>query len=68
MANWLDERHDGKAYTFTMGKEMKNALLAARTPAEKKMPIQDYLCKTVTEQFGIMGWCASVDVEGETRL
>ena len=49
---------------YRMGKECMQSILEDRkahgTPDEKKMDVQDYLCKYVDEQYGLLGQCVKV--------
>lgn len=50
----------GRYFEYVMSKEMAKNLLDNRNDLEKKMRPQEYLCKIVNEQFGIMGTCSKV--------
>ena len=41
-------------------KQMADELLKARTQGEKKMDIQEYLCKVVNNQFCLLYPCTKV--------
>lgn len=45
---------------YTMSKTMAQELLKSRKAEEKKMKPNDYLCKVINEQFGLMGTCSIV--------
>lgn len=45
---------------YEMPKEMAKVLLAERKGGDRNMRPQDYLCKVVNEDFGILGNCVKV--------
>lgn len=45
---------------YEMPKEMAKILLAERKGGDRNMRPQDYLCKVVNEDFGILGNCVKV--------
>lgn len=45
---------------YTMSKTMAQELLKSRKAEEKKMKPNDYLCKVINEQFGLMGTCSVI--------
>lgn len=45
---------------YQMPKEMALGLLRAREKEEKKMDIQEYLCKIVNDHYGLKGYCVEV--------
>jgi hypothetical protein len=48
---------------YKMSRQMANWYLKARKGDELKMRPNDYLCRVVDEQFGLMGKCERVIVE-----
>lgn len=45
---------------YEMPKEMVKQILATRKGDERNMQVQDFLCKVVNEEFGILGNCVKV--------
>lgn len=45
---------------YRMPKAMMEDLVKNRTPQEKKMDVQDFLCNYVNEQLGLLGYCVRV--------
>lgn len=50
-----------KVSEYNMTKEMAEDLLKTRKGEDKKMDNQEYLCKVVNEQFGLMYECVKVN-------
>ena len=45
---------------YKMPEAVVKEYLKMRTAEEKKMKINDYLCKIVDEQYGLLGKCVKV--------
>lgn len=51
----------GRAYEYRMSKLCANEILKE---CPSRIRPQQYLCDFVTEQYGLMGWCCRVIIEG----
>jgi hypothetical protein len=51
-----------RKYEYKMPKDYADTILRLRKKEGSKLEPQPYLCKYVTEHFGLMGTCVSVIV------
>ena len=51
----------GRAYEYKMSRLCANEILKE---CPSRMKPQQYLCDYVTEQYGLLGWCCKVIIEG----
>ena len=51
----------GRAYEYKMSRLCANEILKE---CPSRIKPQQYLCDYVTEQYGLMGWCCRVIIEG----
>lgn len=54
--------HNGPLFKYIMSQESANLTLETRKGDDFKMSVQDYLCKFVNDEYGLLGYCIEVNV------